>query len=99
MHSRQDEPFDRSRPGLMPEAGRTFFHYVGDVIPMPAQPLESHSRVAQRVVRAAEFPDPAIRCRGTRAYKNRPFARHGMSAKCIPFHPASSPHAHHTTYR
>lgn len=34
MHSRQDEPFDRGRPGLMPEDGRISFHYVGDVIPM-----------------------------------------------------------------
>ncbi|WP_438820489.1 DUF6396 domain-containing protein [Burkholderia lata] len=67
MHYRKEELFDRSRPGLMPEDGRIFFHYVGDVIPMPAQTVESHPRVTQGIVRAAEFPDPAIRCRGTRA--------------------------------
>ncbi len=66
MHDRREELFDRSRPGLMPEDGRIFFHYVGDVIPMPARPVESHPRVTQSIVRATEFPDPAIRCRGTR---------------------------------
>ncbi|ABK13150.1 sel1 repeat family protein [Burkholderia cepacia] len=67
MHYRNDELFDRSRPGLMPEDGRIFFHYVGDAIPMPVQSAESHPRVTQGIARAAEFPDPAIRCRGIRA--------------------------------
>ncbi|AOI80281.1 MULTISPECIES: tetratricopeptide repeat protein [Burkholderia] len=66
MHYRNEELFDRSRPGLMPEDGRIFFHYVGDAIPMPVQPVESHPRVTQGIARVAEFPDPAIRCRGTR---------------------------------
>ncbi|KUY90438.1 hypothetical protein WS48_03600 [Burkholderia sp. RF7-non_BP1] len=66
MHYSKDELFDRSRPGLVPEDGRIFFHYVGDAIPVAVQQPASEPRVTQGIARAAEFPDPAIRCRGTR---------------------------------
>ncbi len=67
MHYSKDELFDRSRPGLVLEDGRIFFHYIGDAIPMAVQQAGLEPRVAQGIARAAEFPDPVIQCRGTRA--------------------------------
>ncbi|KVL28449.1 hypothetical protein WS97_27630 [Burkholderia territorii] len=67
MRYGKDELFDRSRPGLVPEDGRIFFHYVGDAIPVPVQRPVSEPRVTQGIARAAELPDPLIQCRGTRA--------------------------------
>ncbi|WP_322025502.1 DUF6396 domain-containing protein [Burkholderia sp. BCC1977] len=67
MHYSKDELFDRSRPGLVLEDGRIFFHYVGDAIPVAVQQSVSEPRVTQGIARAAQFPDPLIQCRGTRA--------------------------------
>ncbi|WP_229203041.1 SEL1-like repeat protein [Burkholderia ambifaria] len=67
MHYSKDELFDRSRPGLVLEDGRIFFHYIGDAIPMAVPQAGSEPRVTQGIARAAEYPEPAVQCRGTRA--------------------------------
>jgi hypothetical protein len=59
------ESFDRTRPGLVPEDGRIYFHYLGQLVPAPVTPpMPSNPYVAQGVAREADLPLPVQQCSG-----------------------------------
>lgn len=70
MFYAEGELFDRTRPGLVDEDGRIYFHFVGDAVPAPAKKQVmsgTHPRVTQGVVREVALPVPQMQCKGGRA--------------------------------
>ncbi|KIQ20855.1 hypothetical protein RT97_27840 [Variovorax paradoxus] len=68
MRYARGELFDRTRPGLMPEDGRIQFHYLGELVALPVHAVPvGDPRVARRIAREAQLPEPARRCLGDRS--------------------------------